>query len=810
MLFKLISLSYSLHNSITIKLCIPCLLCLFSLVCNIYSMRISHISSQHQSLGKLSQVIRTNQYRPSWSLSTSPSPFLNMSSSSSSSKLTPLGSSSYSSFSFKPSTSSVFSSFLSSSSSTSNDHQSDTDNLFFIKNTPNFSSPPPPLKDSTIHTSNHRHHNHHHSSQSSTHQRGQQFLHESPPLKRFMLKNRNVTCNDGTKAGYYYRSSIGYSRRWIVFLEGGWYCFSPSTCHQRWLGMRNLMTSAHWPQSRSVGGILSPNPQENPYFWNANHVFIPYCSSDSWSGDSPAATSADLSFLGSRIITEVINELLLSKGLSDGKSLLLAGSSAGAGGVLVNLDRVADFISSTGSKIEVRGLMDSGWFLDNQPFDYSGSYSNSNDNIEDNFDEEKDDSFNEDKFDQKSFTSYGSLSPPSSPTSLSSSSSSPSSPSTCTSAINCSPIDSIKQGMKLWNGKVPESCRLKYPKEPWRCYFGYRLYPTLKTPLFVFQWIFDEAQMIADNVGAPVTKAQWNYIYQMGQELRNTLSNVSAYFAPSCISHIVLTKPNWNSIKINGTSLPQAIRCWELHSASNGSPYRRDVISRSHTNQYSSRSLVSTSFVADESRPNNGPINKTPFSPAQASLPISSVNIHSKQHYTQEQQSQNVKRSSSVIVPQLLTKTPYQSLTNFPDNSNNINKTVENYNYDSYGNRVIKKKSKRRHKKHKKRQQLEMVRSKRLAARQELIRLGYQRPQRLGKNTNCRYNLMDVCSWPQCNSGCPKLHNPFTGEEVNFLELLKSYGFNLMAVAQALGMETKTLNEMEDGALFQLFHKKVS
>uniref|UniRef100_T1K8V6 Notum n=1 Tax=Tetranychus urticae TaxID=32264 RepID=T1K8V6_TETUR len=701
-------------------------------------MRISHISSQHQSLGKLSQVIRTNQYRPSWSLSTSPSPFLNMSSSSSSSKLTPLGSSSYSSFSFKPSTSSVFSSFLSSSSSTSNDHQSDTDNLFFIKNTPNFSSPPPPLKDSTIHTSNHRHHNHHHSSQSSTHQRGQQFLHESPPLKRFMLKNRNVTCNDGTKAGYYYRSSIGYSRRWIVFLEGGWYCFSPSTCHQRWLGMRNLMTSAHWPQSRSVGGILSPNPQENPYFWNANHVFIPYCSSDSWSGDSPAATSADLSFLGSRIITEVINELLLSKGLSDGKSLLLAGSSAGAGGVLVNLDRVADFISSTGSKIEVRGLMDSG----------------------------------------------------------------------C--AINCSPIDSIKQGMKLWNGKVPESCRLKYPKEPWRCYFGYRLYPTLKTPLFVFQWIFDEAQMIADNVGAPVTKAQWNYIYQMGQELRNTLSNVSAYFAPSCISHIVLTKPNWNSIKINGTSLPQAIRCWELHSASNGSPYRRDVISRSHTNQYSSRSLVSTSFVADESRPNNGPINKTPFSPAQASLPISSVNIHSKQHYTQEQQSQNVKRSSSVIVPQLLTKTPYQSLTNFPDNSNNINKTVENYNYDSYGNRVIKKKSKRRHKKHKKRQQLEMVRSKRLAARQELIRLGYQRPQRLGKNTNCRYNLMDVCSWPQCNSGCPKLHNPFTGEEVNFLELLKSYGFNLMAVAQALGMETKTLNEMEDGALFQLFHKKVS
>jgi len=47
------------------------------------------------------------------------------------------------------------------------------------------------------------------------------------------------------------------------------------------------------------------------------------------------------------------------------------------------------------------------------------------------------------------------------------------------------------------------------------------------------------------------------------------------------------------------------------------------------------------------------------------------------------------------------------------------------------------------------------------------------------------------------------------GEEVNFLELLKSYGFNLMAVAQALGLETKALKDMDDGDLLQLFHRKV-
>ena len=45
--------------------------------------------------------------------------------------------------------------------------------------------------------------------------------------------------------------------------------------------------------------------------------------------------------------------------------------------------------------------------------------------------------------------------------------------------------------------------------------------------LFVFQWLFDEAQMTADNVGAPVTKQQWDYIHQMGDSLRASFHNVT-------------------------------------------------------------------------------------------------------------------------------------------------------------------------------------------------------------------------------------------------------------------------------------------
>lgn len=43
----------------------------------------------------------------------------------------------------------------------------------------------------------------------------------------------------------------------------------------------------------------------------------------------------------------------------------------------------------------------------------------------------------------------------------------------------------------------------------------------------MFQWLFDEAQMTADNVGAPVTKQQWDYVHKMGDSLRNTFKNVT-------------------------------------------------------------------------------------------------------------------------------------------------------------------------------------------------------------------------------------------------------------------------------------------
>ncbi|MEQ2188331.1 hypothetical protein GOODEAATRI_013857 [Goodea atripinnis] len=111
-------------------------------------------------------------------------------------------------------------------------------------------------------------------------------------------------------------------------------------------------------------------------------------------------------------------------------------------------------------------------------------------------------------------------------------------------------------GSRYWAGLVPETCRQAHVGEEWNCFFGYKVYPTLKSPVFVVQWVFDEAQLTVDNIhltGQPVHEAQWRYIENLGQELRSTLRDI----------------PYWMDIQVKGTSLPRALHCWDRSLQSN-------------------------------------------------------------------------------------------------------------------------------------------------------------------------------------------------------------------------------------------------
>lgn len=90
---------------------------------------------------------------------------------------------------------------------------------------------------------------------------------------------------------------------------------------------------------------------------------------------------------------------------------------------MLNLDRVTDFLRTQGASAEVRGVTDSGWFLDNVPY----------------------------------------------------------APADCQDPQRCAPTTAVQMGYALWNGQVPHSCKSQYASQPWRCYFGHHLHRTLKS-----------------------------------------------------------------------------------------------------------------------------------------------------------------------------------------------------------------------------------------------------------------------------------------------------------------------------------------
>ena len=77
--------------------------------------------------------------------------------------------------------------------------------------------------------------------------------------------------------------------------------------------------------------------------------------------------------------------------------------------------------------MKVRGIVDSGWFLDNEPFSSDCAY----------------------------------RSP----------------------GKECSVIGDFQKGVRMWKAKVPGRCAAAYPGEEWKCFLGYRAYPMIQSEL---------------------------------------------------------------------------------------------------------------------------------------------------------------------------------------------------------------------------------------------------------------------------------------------------------------------------------------
>ena len=128
--------------------------------------------------------------------------------------------------------------------------------------------------------------------------------------------------------------------------------------------------------------------------------------------------------------------------------------------------------------------------------------------------------------------------------------------------------------------------------------------------------------------------------------------------------------------------------------------------------------------------------------------------------------------------------------------------------------RKQKRKAEEEERKLKRKERKRKLRQKRRRERRRIKQLEKEQKQQhhlnvrsvadIESSSSCQIHLVDTCSWPHCNPTCPKLSNPETGQEIDFLTLLRSFGLDLNKLAKALGVNVATLNGMERQDLLHL------
>jgi O-palmitoleoyl-L-serine hydrolase len=331
--------------------------------------------------------------------------------------------------------------------------------------------------------------------------------------------------------------------------------------------------------------------------------------------------------------------------------------------------------------------------------------------------------------------------------------------------------------------------------------------------------------MRADSVGAPVTPQQWDYIHEMGGALRTSLDNVTAVFAPACIGHSVLTKRDWQNIKIDDVSLTDSLRCWENSLAkerkitlklADGNKKSGNKKPNKKKNQQSDQPQL-TAEQREQRRKERRRQQRLKMSPEEREQ----KRLERRERRRQERRLQKLEAKNQTPRAQ---RSPQELESN---NKNSLPKIIEN-------EPAVKQQQKKRRQHRRRMEQMEARNATRVPKhhkrnQQEKLnntkspnkrRHGEHNRHKLLKAQNqlvevkepkkCGLRMLERCSWPQCNHSCPTLTNPLTGEEMKFLELLTSFGLDIYAVAQALGVDMHTLNNMDHKELIKLFTESAS
>jgi len=148
-------------------------------------------------------------------------------------------------------------------------------------------------------------------------------------------------CMNGSPTGI--GVNLGTNGDLVIYMEGGGACFNADTCD-------HVAHPSGWgPDQFAVNigpyniGIFDRVDDKNP-FRDATYVFVPYCTGDVHAGSKPDGTDGRM-FVGYANVGYDLDYIVPKS--PDLRRVILAGSSAGGFGALMNFDRTQKAFATT-------------------------------------------------------------------------------------------------------------------------------------------------------------------------------------------------------------------------------------------------------------------------------------------------------------------------------------------------------------------------------------------------------------------------------------------------------------------------------
>ncbi|KAH3763106.1 palmitoleoyl-protein carboxylesterase notum1 [Pelomyxa schiedti] len=211
-------------------------------------------------------------------------------------------------------------------------------------------------------------------------------------------------------------------------------------------------------------------------------VYVNYCSSDAHTGDRGVTSpSSPWYFRGKRIVAGVFQDLSETTEFSKATSVVFSGCSAGARGVLANVDLVANLVSQYAPQATFRAFSDAGWWYDRDPL----------------------------------YPTIVSL------------------------------REQTQLGVAYFNGTADQDCMSTMSEsDKWQCFFAMYAWPYISTPIFWQVEQYDSWQLGWNGVSIPLdTLREKDYVYSFAHYVKSTTRDIAnnmpqdGVFSPGCWDH---------------------------------------------------------------------------------------------------------------------------------------------------------------------------------------------------------------------------------------------------------------------------------